>query len=109
MYGGPCPKCFAEIPGEEAPTDPGAEARAIQERKDRRGATIRAFVGLAAMAAVAIGLLVLGRPLLLWWVGCGPTRDPPPGRLRSRVGPALPHPAARHRSQRAFLARRRPG
>ena len=51
-YGGPCPKCFAEIPGEEAPTDPGAEARAIQERKDRRGATVKAFVGLAAMAAV---------------------------------------------------------
>ncbi len=61
-YGGPCPKCFAEIPGEEAPTDPGAEARAIQERKDRRGATIKAFVGLAAMAAVVscTGIAALG-------------------------------------------------
>jgi len=61
-YGGPCPKCFAEIPGEEAPTDPGAEARAIQERKDRRGATIKAFVGLAAMAAVVscAGITALG-------------------------------------------------
>ncbi len=65
-YGGPCPKCFAEIPGEEAPTDPGAEARAIQERKDRRGATIRAFVGLAAMAAVVSCTGVAAVAVVLW-------------------------------------------
>ena len=66
IYGGPCPKCFAEIPGEEAPTDPGAEARAQQEKRDRRGATIRAAVGLAAMMALVscAGVTALG--VLLW-------------------------------------------
>ena len=65
-YGGPCPKCFAEIPGEEAPTDPGAEARAVQERKDRRGATIRAFVGLGVMAAVVSCTGLAALAVVLW-------------------------------------------
>ena len=65
-YGGPCPKCFAEIPGEEAPTDPGAEARAVQERRDRRGATIKAFLGLAAMAAMVSCTGLAALVVVLW-------------------------------------------
>jgi hypothetical protein len=65
-YGGPCPKCFAEIPGEDAPTDPGAEARAVQERRDRRGATIKAFLGLAAMAAMVSCTGVVALTVVLW-------------------------------------------
>ena len=65
-YGGSCPKCFGEIPGEEAPTDPGAEARAIQEKKDRRGATIRAVLGLAAMASVVALVGVAAVAVVLW-------------------------------------------
>ncbi len=53
MYGGTCPKCFAEIPGDEAPTDPGAEVRAAQEAKDRRGRTLK----IAALLSVLVGLV----------------------------------------------------
>ena len=35
-FGGTCPKCFAEIPGEEAATDPGADVRAAIERRAAR-------------------------------------------------------------------------
>lgn len=51
-YGGTCPKCFAEIPGDEAPTDPGAEVRAAQERKDRRGRTFRIALLLSVLVAL---------------------------------------------------------
>jgi len=66
IYGGPCPKCFAEIPGEEAPTDPGAEARAAQERRDRRGATLRAAIGLGAMMAVVGCAGIVALAVVLW-------------------------------------------
>lgn len=66
VYGGPCPKCFAEIPGEEAPTDPGAEARAVQERKDRRGATIRAAIGMGAMMALVSCAGMGALAVVLW-------------------------------------------
>jgi hypothetical protein len=36
QYGGKCPNCFGEIPGEEAPTDPGEEKRRA-ERKAQEG------------------------------------------------------------------------
>lgn len=32
--GGTCPRCFGEIPGEEAPTDPGEDRRELQETAD---------------------------------------------------------------------------
>lgn len=66
VYGGPCPKCFAEIPGEEAPTDPGAEARAAQEKKDRRGATLRAAVGMGAMMALVACTGIGALAVVLW-------------------------------------------
>ena len=36
IHGGTCPSCFGEIPGEEAPTDPGAVVRARQEAEDAK-------------------------------------------------------------------------
>jgi hypothetical protein len=66
VYGGPCPKCFAEIPGEEAPTDPGAEARAAQEKRDRRGATLKAAIGMGAMMALVGCAGVAALAVVLW-------------------------------------------
>ena len=49
-FGGRCPSCLIEIPGDEAPTDPGAEARAAQEaaeaaaQKPRVGIIVGALV-----------------------------------------------------------------
>jgi hypothetical protein len=54
IYGGACPSCFAEIPGEEAPTNPGEEVIAQQVEADRRQAGIRFW-----MSAVAIALFLL--------------------------------------------------
>lgn len=34
-FGGNCPHCMLEIPGEEAPTDPGIQARARKEQEDK--------------------------------------------------------------------------
>ena len=51
-YGGTCPKCFAEIPGDEAPTDPGVEVRAAQERQDRRRRTARLAAAFGALLAL---------------------------------------------------------
>ncbi len=55
-FGGHCPKCFIEIPGEETPTDPGEVAQSAQniekESKDRRRR------GLAIGALVAAVLLI---------------------------------------------------
>ena len=67
LYGGHCPHCFLEIPGEEAPTDPGEqasereqmEARAVQSRN--RKSTLVAVGLLGAAAAVGAGWL-LTRP-----------------------------------------------
>jgi len=61
-YGGHCPHCLIEIPGEEAPTNPNAEkveeeklikevAQVKQEKKSR--------LALVAFALVAIGALVV--------------------------------------------------
>jgi hypothetical protein len=63
QYGGNCPKCMLEIPGEEAPTDPGAHVRARQhaeqqvvqekERKRRWVVWAIAAAGLLVVAGVA--------------------------------------------------------
>jgi hypothetical protein len=64
--GGTCPKCLAEIPGEEAPTDPGAEIRAALERRDRRWVTVRnAVLSTSAIGIVAIAGVV-AITLALW-------------------------------------------
>lgn len=63
-YGGRCPHCLIEIPGEEAPTNPGAEAQAAEAAaeaaaaKRPSGATIGGLllVGLLAVAGAYTGL-----------------------------------------------------
>ncbi|MBT3219520.1 MAG: hypothetical protein HN348_10545, partial [Proteobacteria bacterium] len=60
QYGGPCPKCFADIPGEEAPTDPGEEKKAIIRRKEKQRAVLSAVIPLMlAVPLVSVGLLLV--------------------------------------------------
>lgn len=59
-FGGHCPHCLNEIPGEEAATDPGAQARQRQElearaaaaRLQRRSRVVRAAAVLVALIGV---------------------------------------------------------
>lgn len=69
--GGPCPKCFAEIPGEEAATDPGEVVKAKFAKSDNRKRTFRImfpflvaspFVGL--LGAVALYLMLRPDPVV---------------------------------------------
>jgi hypothetical protein len=66
-FGGPCPHCFCEIPGDEAATDPGEEVKAQQEAAIQRRAAARRSVPLllavpVVLGAVAIALFVALRP-----------------------------------------------
>lgn len=57
-FGGNCPKCLIEIPGEESPTDPGEHARAIQEVEEqasRGGKGVLIAVALLGLASVTAG------------------------------------------------------
>lgn len=65
-YGGTCPKCFAEIPGEEAATDPGVEVKAALDRRDRRKATLRMVASLSAMLFV-VGCTGFAAMVTLLW------------------------------------------
>ncbi len=56
IYGGTCPNCFAEIPGEEAPTNPGDEVIAQQVEADRKQAGLRSLVPALLIAALVLGL-----------------------------------------------------
>lgn len=60
-FGGSCPHCFIEIPGEEAPTNPGvqAEPTAATEASSSRGAS-------AGVLAALILLLGLGGGFMVW-------------------------------------------
>jgi hypothetical protein len=58
-FGGTCPKCLGDIPGEETPTDPGAEARAAHEAADRRVLGRRRALSALAVAPVIGGLIGL--------------------------------------------------
>ncbi len=64
QFGGNCPRCLLEIPGEEAPTDPGAVARqkaaadaAVKAKSDRKRNAI--YGVLAAFAVAAVGAVVV--------------------------------------------------
>lgn len=63
-YGGSCPHCFGEIPGEDAPTDPGEEKKKAQlraeEKKVRRGWYIPVLVAMPIPVAVVGVALYLG-------------------------------------------------
>ncbi len=57
-FGGVCPHCFGEIPGEEAATDPGEEVKAqLRAEDDRRK---RAAAMRPVLIAVPLTLAVLG-------------------------------------------------
>jgi hypothetical protein len=58
-FGGSCPKCFAEIPGEEAATDPGEEVKEAIARADERRSMLRNMVPF-----------ILATPILML-LGCG--------------------------------------
>ena len=60
VFGGTCPNCFGEIPGEEAPTDPGEEVKAAQDRADTRRAQRRALIPVLLIVPFIFGLLVVG-------------------------------------------------
>jgi hypothetical protein len=69
-FGGPCPHCMLEVPGEEAPTDPGlalkqklaqeAIARAAAERARSQRIAAGSMVLLAGLAVFAIWAVVGG-------------------------------------------------
>jgi hypothetical protein len=58
-FGGNCPHCMLEIPGEEAPTDPGAEVRKRKEEEDRVRAEAERKRSRTTAIAVSL-LLVVG-------------------------------------------------
>lgn len=65
-FGGNCPHCLLEVPGEDAPTDPGAILRAKQAEEERKAAAARqrARQRTILVAAVAfVGLVGAGG----WW------------------------------------------
>lgn len=67
-FGGRCPHCMLEVPGEDAPTDPGALLRAKQELEARERAQLAAKKKQQRMmlgaAGGAVALLLVG--LLAW-------------------------------------------
>lgn len=67
LYGGNCPACLNEIPGEEAPTDPGAQAKANAEieaeaAKQRSRAPLLIGGLLAAVIAIGGGIYATQQP-----------------------------------------------
>lgn len=63
-FGGTCPSCFGEIPGEEAATDPGAAVKAAQDREDESRAKKRML--LPALAGVLAFLILVSVACLLF-------------------------------------------
>ena len=63
LYGGTCPNCLNEIPGEEAPTDPGAQAHAnaeLEAEAARQGSR------MSVMAIAIIAVLVVSGGFALY-------------------------------------------
>jgi hypothetical protein len=58
-YGGSCPHCLLEIPGDDAPTDPGKAAREKQEEEDRLKAEARARKNRMLLFASFLATLVV--------------------------------------------------
>jgi hypothetical protein len=70
-FGGTCPSCLGEIPGEETPTDPGAEARAVQEAAD-----LKAMGSSRLMPVALLSLLLVAVVLFAVWVLVKPVPEP---------------------------------
>jgi hypothetical protein len=62
-FGGHCPKCVIEIPGDETPTDPGIGKRVEEQVETERQ---RRWGVVAAVAALVLVVLV-GAGSVLWW------------------------------------------
>ena len=63
-YGGRCPSCLIEIPGEDAPTDPGEAAQAVMQAQEAAAAEksrrpFFAILGVAALAVAGVGFMAL--------------------------------------------------
>ncbi|MCB9764677.1 MAG: AgmX/PglI C-terminal domain-containing protein [Alphaproteobacteria bacterium] len=58
-FGGPCPHCFNQIPGEEAATDPGARLRAkekaAEKKRSQRQNAVYAIVAVLLLSVAAGG------------------------------------------------------
>ncbi|MCO4744596.1 MAG: AgmX/PglI C-terminal domain-containing protein [Proteobacteria bacterium] len=63
-FGGTCPSCFGEIPGEEAATDPGEAVKAAQVQQDearvRRRMMVPAIMGALALLALGSAACLIG-------------------------------------------------
>ncbi len=66
LYGGSCPKCFGEIPGEEAATDPGEEVKQRQERSDKRRILVRTLIPIVLAVPVVGLMLVVAVGFIIW-------------------------------------------
>jgi hypothetical protein len=66
IYGGTCPRCFAEIPGEEAATDPGEDVKARQDRWDRFRARVPMLLGLLVLTLI-VGCTGLTALVVVVW------------------------------------------
>lgn len=72
-FGGPCPHCMLEVPGEEAPTDPGLALK----QKLAQEALARAAAERARSQRIAVGsmLLLAGLALFAAWAVVGGGAD----------------------------------
>lgn len=59
IFGGTCPHCFGEIPGEDAPTDPGEEVKAQIEAEVQQQRRKRAMMPVFVAAPVALLVVAL--------------------------------------------------
>ena len=64
-FGGRCPKCLGEIPGEEAATDPGEAVKRAQGQRDKATVRRRRLVPLLVAIPLVLGLGVLATYLVL--------------------------------------------
>ncbi len=71
INGGTCPTCFGEIPGEEAPTDPGAVVRARQEKEDAK--TVQRSRVPLILATLGMVTLIAGAA----WIATRPPAEVP--------------------------------
>lgn len=66
-FGGNCPHCMLEIPGEEAPTDPGLQARLRKEAEEKVAARRRTTKNRIIGAVVTLVLLAAVGGGAAWW------------------------------------------
>lgn len=58
LYGGTCGSCFAHIPGEEAATDPGEDAKAAEAAVLRKRARNRGLIPLLIAVPVVLAVVI---------------------------------------------------